>query len=156
MRQKLNIQESELQRAQVQASSLPAATGDSLLLSIQVKCEYNVNTSMATTPAHLLPATTAVTAAELNSSSVEQFKDSKRCLAWGKLLLAGFIILRKLLVSAVLVVQQSKAGYPGILQWNTQEAGSERGKAATAAMFVMIQLYLPFAPGSTQRKKAVI
>lgn len=46
----------------------------------------------------------------------------------------------------------SLAGYPGIHQWNTQETGSERGKAGKAAMFVINQLYLAFAPGATWKK----
>lgn len=45
------------------------------------------------------------------------------------------------------------AGYSGILQWNTQETGSERGKAGKAAMFVINWPYLPFAPGATWKKK---
>lgn len=40
-------------------------------------------------------------------------------------------------------------GYPGILQCNTQETGSRRGKAGKAAMFVINCPYLPFAPGPT-------
>lgn len=46
----------------------------------------------------------------------------------------------------------SLAGYPGIHQWNPQETGSERGKAGKAAMFVINQLYLAFAPGATWKK----
>lgn len=45
------------------------------------------------------------------------------------------------------------AGYPGILHWNTQETGSERGKAGKAAMFAINWPYLPFAPGATWKKK---
>lgn len=45
------------------------------------------------------------------------------------------------------------AGYPGILQWNTQETGSERGKAGKVAMFVINWPYLLFAPGATWKKK---
>lgn len=65
------------------------------------------------------------------------------------------IFTRQLSVSNVFLVLRRcrQAGYPGIHQWNTQETGSQRGKAGKAAMFVINRPYLPFAPGATWEKR---
>lgn len=81
MRQSLIVQKSETAPCTGAGFLFPAANGDSLI-SILVMCRSNVNTSMATTPAHLLPAITAVITAELKALGLcNTFKETKRELA---------------------------------------------------------------------------